>query len=175
MLRAVGNYANYGFVFLEKGLAHPSFLGRAVSWGLFYGTLALLVAKITPYAIRKISSLWKNRSVRTNGDCPSTDPTPNTQETKEKQTPPPTPVKTHRDNSLPNNMYQNEPKTPVVSRKEDSCNESLEHKETSEVLQPGKEDSFLKKNIQVITENNDLSKKKLTNQRNGVYRTIGTS
>lgn len=46
MLNVVSKYAQVGFAFLEKGLAHASFLGRAVSWGIFYGALYLLVQKI---------------------------------------------------------------------------------------------------------------------------------
>jgi hypothetical protein len=62
MLHIVGNYMKHGYMFLEKGLAHPSFLGRAVSWGIFYGTLALIVSKVSHYAYPKIKEYWDSRN-----------------------------------------------------------------------------------------------------------------
>jgi hypothetical protein len=45
MINSLCRYASSATAFLEKGLAHPTFLGRAISWGIFYGALYLIVRK----------------------------------------------------------------------------------------------------------------------------------
>lgn len=61
MLASIGKYSCVGFQFLEKGLAHPTFLGRLVSWGAFYGVLAITVIKVAQYAIPKIKNYLEER------------------------------------------------------------------------------------------------------------------
>lgn len=61
MLSTISRYAQTGFCLLEKGLAHPSFLGRAVSWGIFYGALYLLVRKI----VQVVSNLFQKTNKQT--------------------------------------------------------------------------------------------------------------
>lgn len=61
MLASIGKYPSVGFQFLEKGLAHPTFLGRLISWGIFYGVLAFTVSKIAQYAIPKIKQYREDR------------------------------------------------------------------------------------------------------------------
>lgn len=56
MVTAVGSYVNMGVQILEKGLYHPSFLGRAVSWGVFYGTLYYFAKKVYEYAQPKFQA-----------------------------------------------------------------------------------------------------------------------
>jgi hypothetical protein len=68
MLHSIGQYTSRSFVFLEKGLANPSFLnpsflGRAVSWGIFYGAVAVVVAKIIPYAVREFKKIFYKKNV----------------------------------------------------------------------------------------------------------------
>lgn len=58
MLQSVGSYFLAVPTVIEKGLAHPTFLGRAVSWGAFYGVLALVVKKVAVYAQPYIKKLW---------------------------------------------------------------------------------------------------------------------
>jgi hypothetical protein len=71
MLASIGKYSGLGFQFLEKGLAHPTFLGRMVSWGVFYGVLAYTVVKVAQYAIPKIKQYWEDRKTRLEGNIPS--------------------------------------------------------------------------------------------------------
>jgi|GEM_PF-5856761 hypothetical protein len=61
MLQSVRGYFSFGVQILEKGLAHPSFLGRAVSWGIFYGALYLCAKKIYQYALPKIKEYIESR------------------------------------------------------------------------------------------------------------------
>lgn len=62
MLHTVSSYMEHGFLFLEKGFAHPSFLGRAVSWGIFYGALALIAKKVFDYVYPKFKDFWDSRN-----------------------------------------------------------------------------------------------------------------
>jgi hypothetical protein len=62
MINSLCRYASSATVFLEKGLAHPTFLGRAISWGIFYGALYLIVRKTVeicyPYFKRFAQYSW---------------------------------------------------------------------------------------------------------------------
>ncbi len=58
MFSTISRYTQTGFYLLEKGLAHSSFLGRAVSWGIFYGALYLVVLKV----IQVVSPLLQKKN-----------------------------------------------------------------------------------------------------------------
>ncbi len=64
MLASIGRSSGLGFQFLEKGLAHPSFLGRLVSWGVFYGVLVITVSKVTQYALPKMKEYLEDRKTK---------------------------------------------------------------------------------------------------------------
>lgn len=56
MLASIGGACAYGYSLLEIGLAHPTFLGRLVSWGVFYGALNYSVQKIYAYVAPKFQA-----------------------------------------------------------------------------------------------------------------------
>lgn len=94
MLQSVGGYINFGAQVLETGLAHSTFMGRLVSWGIFYGALYLCVKKICEYAIPKIKEYMKSAPCpnchETLKGEPVTPPIPPERVEKKKETPPST-------------------------------------------------------------------------------------
>lgn len=60
MFNAIGQYSTLAFNFAERGLAHPTFLGRAVSWGIFYGVLYIVVKKVCQIAFPVIKKMTFN-------------------------------------------------------------------------------------------------------------------
>ncbi len=58
MVQSIGHYVNLGAQALEFGLSHSTFLGRAVSWGVFYGALYFVAKKVHQYAWPKIEAYF---------------------------------------------------------------------------------------------------------------------
>lgn len=53
MVSAIYPYVYGGIQMLEVGLAHPTFLGRMVSWGAFYGVAYFCAKKVYDYVTPK--------------------------------------------------------------------------------------------------------------------------
>jgi len=59
MLNSIKESAKYFHIFADYTINNPNFLGRAISWGVFYGSFYLLVKRIYILAKPKISNLFK--------------------------------------------------------------------------------------------------------------------
>lgn len=58
MFNVIGQGVSIAFKFCSTALAHPTFLGRAISWGVFYGilyNLAKLVSKVASNVFKNIT------------------------------------------------------------------------------------------------------------------------
>lgn len=76
MLQSISENLCLGAQIFEKGLSHPTFLGRAISWGIFYGAIYICVKKIYEYAVPKIKEYLDSRKCcnHTCGDTPKGEP-----------------------------------------------------------------------------------------------------
>ena len=57
MSNVIGQGVSIAFKFCSTALAHPTYLGRAISWGVFYGILyklTKLVSKVAYYVFKNI-------------------------------------------------------------------------------------------------------------------------
>jgi len=57
MFNVISQGVSTAFNFCSTALAHPTFLGRAISWGVFYGTLYKLANLVSSIAVNAFKNI----------------------------------------------------------------------------------------------------------------------
>jgi hypothetical protein len=56
MIKGIQNCGQITFKFLEKGLNHPNFFGRMITWGVFWGILGFLSSRVYQYSLTRFQN-----------------------------------------------------------------------------------------------------------------------
>jgi len=66
MLNPVKEISMNVFTFVDKGLNHPNFFGKFVSWGIFFGSLYLVSTKVHDIGKSKMKTILDNAWIKLN-------------------------------------------------------------------------------------------------------------